>query len=99
MLASVSRRRRRGRGRRSVPAEAALADRFRRIALLGEAIDAGRLSLPFPMSTGCRTSHAFQVRFRAETLQRPQLRRFRQWLLDEGAVTRQWVESRTDAAQ
>lgn len=38
MLASVSRRRRRGRGRRSVPAEAALADRFRRIALLGEAV-------------------------------------------------------------
>ena len=69
------------------------------IALLGEAIDAGRLSLPFPMSTGCRTSHAFQVRFRAETLQRPQLRRFRQWLLDEGAVTRQWVESRTNGAQ
>ena len=39
-----------------------------------------------------RTSHAFQVRFRAETLQRPQLRRFRQWLLDEGSLTRRWLE-------
>ncbi len=62
------------------------------IALLREALDAGRISLPFPMSTGRRTSHAFQVRFRAETLQRPQLRRFRQWLHDEAAETRRWME-------
>lgn len=61
------------------------------IALLGEAIDAGRLCLPFPLSTGRRTSHAFQVRFRAETLQRPQVRRFRQWLLDKAAETRRWM--------
>lgn len=62
------------------------------IALLREAIDSTRLSLPFPMSTGRRTSYAFQVRFRAETLQRPQLRRFRQWLLEEGLKTRRWLE-------
>jgi LysR family transcriptional regulator, glycine cleavage system transcriptional activator len=62
------------------------------IALLREAIDAAQLSLPFPRSTGRRTSHAFQVRFRAETLQRPQLRHFRQWLLAEGAETRRWLE-------
>ena len=61
------------------------------IALLRGAIDAGRLSLPFPASSGRRTSHAFQVRFRAETLQRPQLRRFRQWLLDEAGETRRWL--------
>ena len=63
------------------------------MALLREAIEAGRLSLPFPIHTGRRTSHAFQVRFRAETLQRPQLRRFRQWLLDEGAVTQRWLDA------
>lgn len=63
------------------------------IALLRGAIDAGRLSLPFPVSSGRRTSHAFQVRFRAETLQRPQLRRFRQWLLDEAGETRRWLET------
>lgn len=63
------------------------------IALLREALEAGRLSLPFPVSTGRRTSHAFQARFRAETLQRPALRRFRQWVLDEGAATRRWMES------
>jgi LysR family glycine cleavage system transcriptional activator len=62
------------------------------IALLREALDAARLSLPFPISTGRRTSHAFQVRFRAETLHRPQLRNFRQWLLAEGAETRRWLE-------
>ena len=62
------------------------------LALLREAIDAGRLSLPFPIQCGRRTSHAFQVRFRAETRQRPQLRRFRQWLLDEGSLTRRWLE-------
>lgn len=63
------------------------------IALLREMIDAGRLSLPFPISTGRRTSHAFQVRFRAETLRRPQLRRLRQWLLDKGAETRCWIDN------
>lgn len=63
------------------------------IALLREAIDGARLSLPFPIPTGRRTSYAFQVRFRAETLQRPQLRRFSQWLLDEGSETRRWLES------
>lgn len=61
------------------------------IALLREMIDEGRLSLPFSISTGRRTSHAFQVRFRAETLHRPQLRRFRLWLLDKGAETRRWI--------
>lgn len=63
------------------------------IALLRESIDAAQLALPFPTPTGRQTSHAFQVRFRAEALQRPQLRRFRQWLLDEGAETRRWLES------
>lgn len=63
------------------------------MALLRPLIDAGRLSLPFPMSTGRKTSHAFQVRFRAKTLHRPQLRRFRQWLLNEAGATRQWLAS------
>jgi DNA-binding transcriptional LysR family regulator len=62
------------------------------IALLREAIETGRLSLPFPVQCGRRTAHAFQARFRADTLQRPQVRRFRQWLLDEGSLTRQWLD-------
>lgn len=63
------------------------------IALLRSAIDSARVSLPFPLLTGRRTSHAYQVRFRAETLQRPQVRRFRQWVLDEASETRDWLAS------
>jgi LysR family glycine cleavage system transcriptional activator len=63
------------------------------VALLREEIDAGRLALPFAVKCGRCTIHAFQVRFRADTLQRPQLRRFRQWLLDEGSLTRRWLDS------
>lgn len=65
------------------------------IALLREVIEHGLLSLPFPMATGRRTSHAFQARFRSETLQRPPLRRFRQWLLEEGEATRRWLDAST----
>lgn len=67
------------------------------VALLREALESARISLPFPMSTGRRTTHAYQVRFRNESLQRPQLRRFRQWLLDEAGLTRRWLESLSDA--
>lgn len=63
------------------------------IALLRESISAGQISLPFPLSTGRRTSHAFQLRFRAETVHRPQLRRFRQWLLEKGEETQRWLDS------
>ena len=61
------------------------------IALIGEMIDDGRLVMPFPIETGVRTSHAFQARFRAEAVVRPQARRFRQWLLAEAADTRAWM--------
>lgn len=63
------------------------------IALLREEIDAGRLTLPFSVQCGRPTADAFQVRFRADTLQRPQLRRFRQWLLNEGTLTRLWLDA------
>lgn len=59
------------------------------VALLSEAFDDGRLSLLFPVSTGSWTGHGFQARFRGET--RPHMRRFRDWLLAEGATTRAWL--------
>ncbi len=65
------------------------------LALLAPMIDHGSVTLPFPMTTGARTSHAFQARFRIEAAVRPQLRRFRQWLLGEAETTRAWLTKTT----
>jgi LysR family glycine cleavage system transcriptional activator len=61
------------------------------MALLPELLEGGRLSLPFPISTGVWTAHAFHARFRGDALSRPQVRRFREWLAGEADVTRQWL--------
>jgi LysR family glycine cleavage system transcriptional activator len=65
------------------------------IVLLSEQLESGSLSLPFPVSTGAWTSHAFQARFRSEALARPQVRRFREWLAVEADITRQWLARAT----
>ncbi|HEY8571821.1 LysR family transcriptional regulator [Phenylobacterium sp.] len=79
--------------RRIVPAlEAVLANAglvVCGVALLSEPMDDGRLSLPFPVSTGSWTEHAFVARFRGEG--RPHVRRFRDWLLAESQTTRDWL--------
>jgi LysR family transcriptional regulator, glycine cleavage system transcriptional activator len=61
------------------------------LALLTAQIDAKTLSLPFPISSGRWTSHAFGARFRADALARPQIRRFQAWLLEEAAKTAAWL--------
>jgi LysR family transcriptional regulator, glycine cleavage system transcriptional activator len=61
------------------------------LALLRELIDQGVLCLPFAIGTGGWSSHAFQARFRAEALLRPQVKRFRHWLLVEATNTRSWL--------
>ncbi len=61
------------------------------LALIGTSIDDGTLSLPFPVSTGQWTDHAFQARFRPDSLLRPQVKRFREWLCGQAAATRDWV--------
>jgi LysR family transcriptional regulator, glycine cleavage system transcriptional activator len=68
------------------------------MALLATHLDSGQLSLPFPISTGTRTGHVFQARFRDDALLRPQVRRFRQWLADEADSTRQWLAVATRKA-
>ena len=65
------------------------------IALLSEPLDSHRLSLPFPVSTGAWTSHAFHARFRSDALARPQVRRFREWLAAEAERTREWMARAT----
>jgi LysR family transcriptional regulator, glycine cleavage system transcriptional activator len=61
------------------------------LALLQKMLENGQLSLPFPTSTGTWTSHLFQARFRSDSLARPQVRRFREWLAAEADATRQWL--------
>lgn len=69
------------------------------LALLGPSIDDGTLSLPFPITTGEWTAHAFQARFRPDALLRPQVKRFREWLLSQAAVTRDWLLQHVHSAK
>jgi LysR family transcriptional regulator, glycine cleavage system transcriptional activator len=69
------------------------------LALLGPHIDDGTLSLPFPVSTGQWTDHAFQASFRPDALVRPQVKRFREWLAGEATVTRDWLLQQTQSAR
>jgi LysR family glycine cleavage system transcriptional activator len=57
------------------------------LALIHDLVDSGKLSLPFSPSMGAPTQHAFQARFRVESRRRPQVQRFRGWLIEESAVT------------
>ncbi len=61
------------------------------LALIGPHIDDGTISVPFPISTGQWTDHAFQARFRPDALLRPQVKRFREWLVVQAAGTRDWL--------
>jgi LysR family glycine cleavage system transcriptional activator len=63
------------------------------LALVQELVAEQRLSLPFSAATGQWTTHAFQARFRSDALVRPQVRRFRDWLMSEGAATLAWLRS------
>jgi LysR family transcriptional regulator, glycine cleavage system transcriptional activator len=69
------------------------------LALLGPYIDDSSLSLPFPVSTGQWTDHAFQAHFRPDALLRPQVKRFREWLADEATVTRDWLLRHVQSAK
>jgi LysR family transcriptional regulator, glycine cleavage system transcriptional activator len=69
------------------------------LALLAPYLEDGSLSLPFPMSTGHWTEHAFQARFRHDALLRPQVKRFREWLAGEAKVTADWLSQRVRSAK
>jgi LysR family glycine cleavage system transcriptional activator len=68
------------------------------LALLGPYVDDGTLSLPFPVSTGQWTDHGFQARFRPEALLRPQVKRFRSWLVAQATITRDWLVRQAQSA-
>jgi LysR family glycine cleavage system transcriptional activator len=66
------------------------------IALARDHLEARDLSLPFPLRAGRWTSHAFNLRIRTDALLRPQVRRFRQWLLEEARATEAWLADKVD---
>jgi len=63
------------------------------LAVLSSYLDDGSVTLPFPMVSGNWSAHGFQARFRPDALARPQVRRFRQWLVRESGVTAAWLSA------
>jgi LysR family transcriptional regulator, glycine cleavage system transcriptional activator len=52
------------------------------LALLSRLVDERELALPYPAATGAWTDHAYQVRFSLPHA-RPQVDRFRRWMMEE----------------
>ena len=69
------------------------------LALLSDMVEDRRIDFPFPLKTGTWTSHAYCATFRAGALIKPQVKRFRDWLIAESLVTKQWLERKVRAAQ
>jgi LysR family glycine cleavage system transcriptional activator len=63
------------------------------LALISDLVDDGRIAVPYPTSQGFWTEHGFQARFTAAHA-RPQMNRFRRWLVEEARATSAWL-SRT----
>ncbi|MFV0472747.1 MAG: hypothetical protein ACK5MQ_00670 [Pikeienuella sp.] len=59
-----------------------------------EELERGTLSLPFPTNERLAARHAYRFRTRSEIRQRPQVKRFLDWLAAEAAAT----EAKMDAA-
>jgi LysR family transcriptional regulator, glycine cleavage system transcriptional activator len=61
------------------------------LALISDLIDENRLALPYPASSGRWTDHAYQARFNLAHV-RPQVARFRRWMVEESGSTEAWIE-------
>ena len=61
------------------------------LALLANLVDERLIALPYPATTGAWTDHAYQARFNLPHA-RPQVDRFRRWLLAECRQTQDWLE-------
>jgi LysR family transcriptional regulator, glycine cleavage system transcriptional activator len=68
------------------------------VALISQLIDAKKISFPFSLSTGAWTGHAYRAKFRAGALVKPQVKRFREWLLEESRVTQLWLRRKIRSA-
>jgi LysR family transcriptional regulator, glycine cleavage system transcriptional activator len=65
------------------------------LALILDRFKTKDVVLPFPVQSGSPTSHAFVATFRADSLLRPQVRRFRAWLETEARETEEALEAMT----
>lgn len=63
------------------------------LGLIAEAVKAGAIALPYPVSTAIRGEHAFHARFRADAAARPHVARFRSWLSEQSQATGAWLQS------
>lgn len=80
----------------SAALEAVLADAglaFCGLVLILDMLLEQRIATPFGLSRGRWTTYAYVVRFRPDALARPQVRRFRDWLLAESAASRDQLEA------
>ena len=68
------------------------------LALIEPKIDDGRLTVPFAISKGAWSRNAYRVSFSPPALRREQTERFRHWLLQESAKTRQHLIDRVGSA-
>jgi LysR family transcriptional regulator, glycine cleavage system transcriptional activator len=66
------------------------------LALVLDRVEAGEFTLPFPITAGAWTGHAFRARFRIDALRRPQVARFREWMLGEARTTAATLQVLTD---
>lgn len=62
------------------------------LALISGRVSKGELTLPFEVSKGAWTGHAFHARYRSDTMVRSQIKCFREWLADESRKTKNWLE-------
>ena len=63
------------------------------ISLIESDLNQGSLVLPYPAEKGLSAPHPFRIRQREQTSQRPQLRRFVEWLKREAAETQEQIDS------
>ena len=66
-------------------------------ALIADQVERGELALPFPVDHGGWTSHAFQAAYKHDTTRRAQVSRFREWLAQKAAETRNDLANRAPA--
>ncbi|HEY0115948.1 MAG TPA: LysR substrate-binding domain-containing protein [Allosphingosinicella sp.] len=62
------------------------------VGMLLDRIASGSIGLPYPISTGHWSEHAYVARFRQDAALRPHVVRFREWLLRESRATAQGLQ-------